>query len=86
VATFTTPIAEVFLWDDPLMRWYSIDVGVTVVKTTGEFGPIYRQVQNPSAEELEAADAFYLGGRTYTISAEEAVLLTSAGYGAGVGA
>lgn len=84
MATFTPPTIQVMLWTDPLMRWFSIDEGVSIIKTIGVNGPVYRAVQNPTSEELAAAAAFYLGGRTYEIDEAEAGYLIAAGYGAGV--
>lgn len=40
----------------------------------------YREVINPTAEEVEAADIAYLGGHTYTVSTQEATELAAAGY------
>ena len=45
-----------------------------------KFGDFFRATKDPSAEDVELADAAYLGGRTYTISSEEAAALTAAGY------
>lgn len=50
--------------------------GTTVLKT----GASYRQVQNPSAEECNAADICYLGGHTYWVTDTEAAALNAAGY------
>lgn len=63
--------------DHPLFgRMRQMD-GVTVLKEDG----LYRQVQNPTPEEIEAAEAAYVGGHEYVISIEEADALTAAGYG-----
>lgn len=56
----------------------SVDQGVTVLKEDG----FYRLARIPSAEECEAADAYYQGGRTYLVSDDEGDALTAAGYGA----
>lgn len=40
----------------------------------------YREVLNPSAEEVSDADIAYLGGHTYTVTADEAAALAAAGY------
>lgn len=60
-----------------LFRRMSWRVGVTVLKEDG----FYRQVIEPTPEEIEAADAAYPGGRSYTITAEERDALVAAGYG-----
>lgn len=44
-------------------------------------GVVYRQVEDPSPEEIEAAARAYLGGRVYEVDAAEAALLVAAGYG-----
>lgn len=51
-------------------------VGLSVLKT----GTSYATVENPTDEQVTAADAAYLGGRTYTINDTEAAALTAAGY------
>lgn len=57
------------------LRW---ETGVTVLKEGG----FYRQVVEPTAEECEAADAAYPGGRSYAITSAERDALVAAGYGA----
>lgn len=47
-----------------------------LLKTNG----FYREVLNPTAEEVTAADIAYLGGHTYTVSTQEAAALAAAGY------
>lgn len=56
-------------------RW--VDVGQTVLK----FGTSYRLYRYVSAEDVEAADVAYLGGRTYLVSDTEGAALIAAGYG-----
>jgi hypothetical protein len=51
--------------------------GLSLLKVDG----FYRQVQDPSAEDVEAAQAAYLGGHRCLVSNAEATLLNSAGYG-----
>lgn len=51
--------------------------GVSLLKELG----IYRQISDPSAEEITAADVVYLGGHVYEITPEEAAALVAAGYG-----
>lgn len=64
----------------PTSRLYaSIDIptGVTVLKQTSG---AYVQVECPSSEQIEDAAAVYLGGRSYEVSADEALALAAAGY------
>ena len=60
----------------PLFSRIEIPVGITVLKTDGE----YYEVRYPSEEETLAADIVYLGGITHTVSAEEKADLEAAGY------
>jgi len=60
------------LWD----RMY-LDRGLSILR----FGTSYQQIDNPSTDEMETADALFIGGRTYLIDEEEAGRLISAGYG-----
>lgn len=50
--------------------------GVTVLKSSG----FYRSIPEPSAEDIEAADIAYLGGRDYLVTLPEAAELRAAGY------
>jgi hypothetical protein len=62
-------------------RWLSRlhwDEGQTVLKKNG----FYTLKSNPSDQEIETADAVYLGGRSYQVSVAEATALYQAGYGA----
>lgn len=54
-----------------------LNTGHTIIR----FGTSYIQADHPSTEQMESADALYIGGRTYAISEAEAQLLTGAGYG-----
>lgn len=47
-------------------------------------GSFYTEIDYPSAEQVDAADITYLGGRIYTVTQTEADALTAAGYGAGL--
>lgn len=76
--TFTTPTTPERLGGDAFFSRIHLDRGVTVLKETGA----YREVSDPTPEEVTAADIAYLGGRKYTIDAAEAADLTAAGYGA----
>ena len=66
----------------PLFGRMSRTLGVSLIKQ----GANYRQVENPSDEEIAAGDVTYLGGHTYLVSDAEAAALTAAGYGAYVSA
>lgn len=65
------PIGTHRLW-----QFYGLERGITVLKT--EDG--YYETQDPSQEELDAAELYYLGGHEYVVSDEEAADLTAAGY------
>lgn len=76
--TFTPPTrVEYFGGLHPLWRRMSLLVGTTVLNEGG----FYRQVEEPTDEEVAGADAAYLGGRSYTVTQDEADDLTAAGYG-----
>jgi hypothetical protein len=47
-----------------------------VIKEDG----VYRELQSPSSEEIEASEAFYLGGITYEVNLAEKASLEAAGY------
>lgn len=55
----------------------SLKRGVSLLKEAGA----YRQVTDPTAEEVASADVAYLGGYEYEIDDAEAAALTAAGYG-----
>lgn len=64
---------------DPLWRRLSDRVGRTLLKQ----GPgVYVLTDDPSNEDVAAAQATYLGGHEYVVDAAEAQSLTAAGYGA----
>lgn len=76
---FTTPtirerrlLRRHALWD----RMY-LHRGQTIIR----FGSSYQQIDNPSTDQMDTADALFIGGRTYAISETEADLLRTAGYG-----
>jgi len=74
---FTTPtVSEGPLADGPLFSRYRLTKGVSVIKEGG----VYRELQSPSSEEIEASEAFYLGGITYEVSPGEKASLEAAGY------
>lgn len=53
-----------------------LDRGQSILK----FGTSYQQIDVPGDDQIEAADAAYIGGRIYAISQGEASALRSAGY------
>lgn len=61
----------------PLFGRLTLNRGMSLVKTGG----YYRQVSNPSDEDVAAAEVFYLGGHVYTVSDTAAADLRAAGYG-----
>lgn len=63
----------------PLLSRFRWTYGYTVVKR----GASYEQIINPPIELFydDTVDFIYQGGRNYTVSDEEAALLTAAGYG-----
>lgn len=75
---FTTPTVE----EGPaggsrLFEFYTLDQGVTVIRT----GTTYRSVRFPSQDLLEQVDEYWLGGSTYEVDDATAAGLTTAGYG-----
>lgn len=77
VYRFTTPtISEGPAGEGPLFSRFRLTRGVSVIKIEGE----YYEVRNPSSEEIAEAEAFYLGGMTYDVSAGEKAGLEAAGY------
>lgn len=74
---FTTPtVSEGPLGQGTLFERFRLTKGVSVIKIDGE----YYELQNPSSEEVAAAEAFYLGGITYDVSPGEKASLEAAGY------
>lgn len=62
-----------------LFRHYRpLKKGLTVIQRADES---WVTKEYPTQDELAAALRYYLGGHVYTISEEEAELLTEAGYG-----
>lgn len=60
-------------------RHYSpLPVGQSVLKLNG----VYQTIQNPTANQCEAATEVYLGGHKYEVNDTIAAALTAAGYGA----
>lgn len=76
--TFTPPSRSEHTGEKhPLWGRMRINRGVSLLKQGG----LYRQVENPTAEETTAADIYYIGGHVYTVTQGEAVALATAGYG-----
>lgn len=69
VPTHTKPV-------DTLWSRMSVNRTYALLKT----GSSYREVLNPSNEEVAAADIAYLGGHIYTVTTQEAAALNAAGY------
>jgi hypothetical protein len=55
---------------------YKLTRGITVIKENG----VYRQARYPYIEELQNAEAYYLGGHKYEVSVAEKASLEAAGY------
>lgn len=76
--TFTPPYADTrVLVDSALWSRVPNPVSVSVLKNDG----FYAEVSNPTDEDVRTADAAYIGGHIYRVTADEANALTDAGYG-----
>lgn len=74
---FTTPtVSEGPLGEGRLFGRYRLVRGITVLKIDGE----YYEVRFPSSEEVDEADAAYIGGYSYEVDAAEKASLEAAGY------
>lgn len=77
---FRTPtIQRPLTVDRPQYRPFNrvkINVALTVLKT----GSSYVTVEQPTAEQVDAADIAYIGGRDWVVDDAEAAALTAAGY------
>lgn len=74
---FTTPtVSEGPAGEGRLFSRYRLTRGITVLKIDGE----YYEMRYPSSEEVEAAEAAYIGGYSYEVSAGEKAGLEAAGY------
>lgn len=60
-----------------LWRYYRMPRGVSVAIHAGEATTI----RYPSQDDIDSADAFFLGGHEYEITDEQAAVLTAAGFG-----
>lgn len=75
---FTTPtIRERWAGRHGLWSRMYLDRGISILR----YGESYQQIDEPSAEQVTAADAAYIGGRTYRVTKAEAFRLRAAGYG-----
>jgi hypothetical protein len=59
-----------------LHQRFKLKRGITVIKENG----VYRQTRYPFINELNAAQAYYIGGHKYEVSAAEKASLEAAGY------
>lgn len=76
--TLTTPTEDQPLeTDHPLFGRYKLKRGITLLVS----GPTVIEVQYPNLEDLDDFDFVYMGGRSYSITNDEAATLTAAGYG-----
>ena len=74
---FTTPtVSEGPAGEGRLFSRYRLVRGVTVLKINGE----YFELRYPSSEEIDEAEAAYIGGYSYEVSAGEKASLEAAGY------
>lgn len=78
---FYTPSIKYPVGDRGLFRFYTYDVGVSVLK---EQDGSYRLVETPSEDDQTNADIVYLGGHVHLVSDEEAANLSAAGFGDGL--
>ena len=77
---FIPPVVRRSYGDHPLFGRLKWRVGTTVLKQ----GDFYRNVEMPETEDVDTADAAYIGGHVYKVSDAEAAALTEAGYGEGL--
>jgi hypothetical protein len=74
---FVTPTWRERMWGNRLFQRMHLNVGHTIAR----FGTSYQQIDVPSSEQMETADALYVGGRIYEIDIDEETRLRVAGYG-----
>jgi hypothetical protein len=74
--TFTPPYAERQHSEEHLR--FKSRYGISVLRIGGQ----WLQQENPSAEQITAADRYYPGGHVHTITDAEKSDLIAAGYGA----
>ena len=74
---FVTPTVEIGpAGGHRLFEFYTLDVGVTIIKYDGE----YLEMLYPDEDSLALCDKVYRGGHEYEISDEDAQELIDAGY------
>lgn len=74
---YDQPIAsKVTKPDDNLWVRMKVAHSYALLKNDG----FYREVVNPTNEEIAAADIAYLGGHIYQVTSDEAAALNAAGY------
>ena len=74
---FTTPtVSEGPAGEGRLFGRYRLTRGITVLKIDG----VYYELRYPSSEEVASAQAAYIGGYSYEVSAGEKAGLEAAGY------
>lgn len=78
VYTFRPPTTTEPLGGGGLFRFYRRKVGIALLVT----GSAVVEKRHPTTDELDAADAYYLGGHVYEIGDAAAAVLVGAGYGA----
>jgi hypothetical protein len=75
--TFVTPTLEIGpAGGHRLFEFYTLDVGITIVKFNGE----YQEFVYTDEDFLSACDKVYRGGYEYEVSDEDAQELIDAGY------
>ena len=75
---FETPtVAEGPAGGHRLFDFYTIDRGITIIKT----GSTYRQVRYPSQDELQAYSEVYMGGTKNIVSAATKAALIAGNVG-----
>ena len=74
---FNTPtVSEGPAAEGRLFSRFRLTRGVSVMKIDGT----YYELRNPSSEDVEAAEAFYLGGVRHVVTEAEKADLEAAGY------
>lgn len=77
--TLTPPTADQPIESEhPLWGRYKLTRGLSLLVS----GSTVIEVQYPAQEDLGDYDHVYIGGYSYTITDDEAAVLTAAGYGA----
>ena len=75
--TFNPPTVDEGIYHPNLLiRRMKLSRGISILKIDGQ----YYETRSPSMDEVNEADIFYQGGRTYTVTDSEAADLQAAGY------